>query len=302
MSILTCIQNILQLFIPPIVIKGARAVKNLFKNPDLYSLGFHYLEYAPNGWQTQLPNGQNIGWSVDSVVDTEKSKWNIFCRNLEGPGPLGFSHEHHDLSVIRNPNFHNVHISYAYVLALAAHRKNSISVLDWGGALGHYYLVGKAVLPDVSIDFHVKEVPLIAKAGKQVNPEVHWYDDESCLERDYDLIMMTGSIPYMKDWADVLHRIAPSVKDYLFIARLPVVEHSPSFVAIQRLYNSQMLHQQINQAEFLETVKDTGLTLVREFVVGDRPYIRGAPEQCEVRGWLFKRDMISGEYNKNENS
>jgi putative methyltransferase (TIGR04325 family) len=289
MSMLTRIEKILKLFIPPIAIKGARAVQDIFTKPDLNSLGFHYLEYAPDGWETRLNNGQNKGWSVDSVVDTEKKKWDAFCRNLDGPGPLGFSHEHTDPSVIRNPNFHNVHISYAYVLALTAHKKDSISVLDWGGALGHYYLVGKAVLPDVSIDFHVKEVPLMAGAGKKLNPEVHWYDDETCLERGYDLVMMTGSIPYMEDWADVLHRIARSIKEYLFISRLPVVENSPSFVAVQRLYNSQMLHQQINQTELLETVRETGLTLVREFVVGDRPYIKGAPEQCEVRGWLFKR-------------
>ena len=289
MSILTRIESIVKLFIPPILIKGAQTVQNLFQKPDLYTLGFHCLEYAPNGWQTKLNNGQHKGWSVDSVIDTEKAKWDIFCRNLEGSGPLGFSHEHTDLSVIRNPNFHNVHISYAYVLALVAHKKDSISVLDWGGALGHYYLLGKAVLPDVEIDFHVKEVPLMVKAGEKLNPEVHWYDDETCLERDYDLVMMTGSIPYMEDWAHVLHRIARSIKGYLFISRLPVVEQSPSFVAIQRLYNSQMLHQQINQTELLETVRETGLTLVREFVVGDRPYIKGAPEQCEVRGWLFKK-------------
>ena len=290
MSIQTRMENILKLFIPPIVIKGARFVQNLFKKPDLHSMGFHTLEYAPNGWQTQLNNNRNKGWSVNSVIDTEKAKWNVFCRNLEGPGPLGFSHEHTDLSIIRNPNFHNVHISYAYVLALTAHKKDSISVLDWGGALGHYYLVAKAVLPGVDIDFHVKEVPLMAKAGEQLNPEVHWYDDETCLERDYDLVMMTGSIPYMEDWADVLHRITRSIKGYLFISRLPVVENSPSFVAVQHLYNSQMLHQQINQTELLETVRETGLTLVREFVVGDRPYIKNAPEQCEVRGWLFKRE------------
>jgi putative methyltransferase (TIGR04325 family) len=293
MSIQTRMENILKLFIPPIVIKGARFVQNLLQKPDLYSMGFHTLEYAPNGWQTQLNNNRNKGWSVNSVIDTEKAKWDVFCRNLEGSGPLGFSHEHTDLSIIRNPNFHNVHISYAYVLALTAHKKDSISVLDWGGALGHYYLVAKAVLPGVDIDFHVKEVPLMAKAGEQLNPEVNWYDDETCLERDYDLVMMTGSIPYMEDWADVLRRIARSIKGYLFISRLPVVEHSPSFVAIQRLYNSQMLHQQINQTELLETVGETGLTLVREFVVGDRPYIKGAPEQCEVRGWLFKKETMS---------
>ena len=293
MSILTRLDSILKLFIPPIVINGARTFQNLFKKPNLYSIGFHSLEYTPDGWQTKLKNTQNKGWNVNSVIDTEKAKWDIFCQNLKGSGPLGFSHEHTDPFVIRNPNFHNVHISYAYVLALAAHKKDSISVLDWGGALGHYYLVGKAVLPNLDIDFHVKEVPLMAKAGEQLNPEVHWYDDETCLEREYDLVMMTGSIPYMEDWADVLHRIARSIKKYLFVSRLPVVQNSPSFVAIQRLYNSQMLHQLINQTEFLETVKETGLSLVREFVVGDRPYIKGAPEQCEVRGWLFKKETAS---------
>jgi putative methyltransferase (TIGR04325 family) len=293
MPILTRINNTLKLFIPPILIKGARFVQDFFKRPDLYSIGFHRLEYAPDGWQTKLKNNQNKGWSVNSVIDIEIAKWDAFCRNLEGPSPLGFSHEHTDLSFTRNPNFHNVHISYAYVLALAAHKKDSISVLDWGGALGHYYLIGKAVLPDVNIDFHVKEVPLMVHAGEEINPDVHWYDDETCLERDYDLIMMTGSIPYMEDWADVLHRIARSVKGYLFIARLPVIKNSPSFVAVQHLYNSQMLHQLINKKEFLETVKKTGLTLVREFVVGDRPYIKGAPEQCEVRGWLFKRETMA---------
>jgi len=206
--------------------------------------------------------------------------------------PLGFSHENTDQSVVRNPSFHNVHISYAYVLALAAHKKDRISVLDWGGALGHYYQVGKAVLPEVDIDFHVKEVPMMVRAGKQVNPEVHFYDDETCLERDYDLVMMSGSIPYMEDWADILHRVARSTGKYLFISRLPIVEKSPSFVSVQRLYHSQMLHQLINQTELLETAKKTGLKFVREFVVGDRPYIKGAPEQCEVRGYLFKRETV----------
>ena len=175
-STLSFIERIFNLFIPPIVIKCAQAVKNLLQKP--------VLEYAPDGWQTQLNNSKNQGWNVDSVVDNEKTKWDAFCRNLEGSGPLGFSHEHTDLSVIRNPNFHNVHISYAYVLTLTAHHKDRISVLDWGGSLGHYYLVGKAVLPDVSIEYHVKEVPLMAEAGKRLNPEVHWYDDESCLERE----------------------------------------------------------------------------------------------------------------------
>ena len=285
MSTLARIQKILKLFIPPIVIKSAQAVKNLFQKP--------LLEYAPDGWQTPLSNDLNQGWNVDSVIDNEKAKWDAFCRNIEGPGPLGFSHEHSDLTAIHDTNFHNVHISYAYVLALTAHHKDRISVLDWGGSLGHYYLVGKAVLPGVSIDYHVKEVPLIAEAGRKMNPEVHWYEDESCLEREYDLVMLNGSLPYLKDWVETLHRITRSVKEYLFLFRLPVVQDSPSFISFERLYNSQMLHQQLNQAELMEAVKETGLILMREFVVGEPPFIKNAPEQCEMRGWLFRTKFAS---------
>ena len=289
MSTRSLIEKYLNLFIPPIVIKGVRTIKNILKKEDMGSLGYRYMEYAPEGWKTQLANDQNKGWSVDSVVEAESVKWEAFNNNLKGAGPLGFSHEHTDMSVVRNPSFHNVHISFAYVLALAAHKKDSVSVLDHGGSLGHYYQIGKAVLPDVAIDFHVKEVPMVAEAGRQINPEVHWYDDESCLGRSYDLVMITGAIPYMEDWIDAMHRISKAVGNYLFIARLPVIEKCPSFVSVQHIYNSQMLHQQFNQGEVLEVVKDTGLTLVREFVIGDRPYIKGAPEQCEVRGWLFRK-------------
>jgi len=277
--------NILKLLIPPFIINCAHAIQNSFRKATL--------EYAPDGWRTPLDDGQSQGWSVDSVVDNEKAKWDDYCRNLQGPGPLGFSHEHTDLSVIRNSDFHNVHISYAYVLALAAHKKDRISVLDWGGSLGHYYLLGKAVLPDVSIDYHVKEVPLMAKAGKELNPEVNWYTDETCLEKEYDLIMMNGSLLYLEDWARVLHRTARAVREYLFLFRLLVVQNSSSFISIERLYHSQMLHQQLNQSELLEAVNETGLTLIREFVVGDPPYIKNAPEQCEMRGWLFKRMTTS---------
>jgi putative methyltransferase (TIGR04325 family) len=265
------------------------AIQNKLKKEDKGSLGYRYMEYAPEGWKTQLANDQNKGWSVDSVVEAESVKWEAFNNNLKGAGPLGFSHEHTDMSVVRNPSFHNVHISFAYVLTLAARKKDNVSVLDYGGSLGHYYQIGKAVLPDVAIDFHVKEVSMVAEAGRQINPEVHWYDDESCLDRSYDLVMITGAIPYMEDWIDAMHRISKAVGNYLFIARLPVIEKCPSFVSVQHIYNSQMLHQQFNQGEVLEVVKDTGLTLVREFVIGDRPYIKGAPEQCEVRGWLFRK-------------
>jgi len=34
------------------------------------------------------------------------------------------------------------------------------------------------------------------------------------------------------------------------------------------------------------------LQIIREFIIGDKPYIVDAPEQCELKGWLFRRGEI----------
>ena len=141
------------------------------------------LEYAPRGWKTLRKDDKSGGWAAESVAKAERAKWELFCRNSEGNGPLGFSHEHSNLSETGVVSFHNDHMSFAYVLALAAHQRDFLSVLDWGGALGHYCLIGKAVLPNVRLDFHCKEMPLLARLGKELNSSVTWYDDDSCLSR-----------------------------------------------------------------------------------------------------------------------
>lgn len=277
------LKNIARLVLPPIVVKALARLRT--QNPK-----DHVFEYAPEARrEMRTPDAaQTEGWNAESVAETERVKWEAFCRNLAGTGPLGFAHEHPDMDVTRFVPFHNVHITYAYVLALTAHHQDAISVLDWGGALGHYYQIGKAVLPDVKIDFHCKEVPKLAEVGKHLNPEVHWYADESCLERSYDLVMMNGSLQYSPDWQDTLRRLAAVAKRYFFLTRLGVVENSPSFPARQRVYGTEMIHMQLNQTEVLQVAESAGLKLLREVVVGDKPYIHGAPEQCELRGWIFK--------------
>jgi hypothetical protein len=44
----------------------------------------------------------------------------------------------------------------------------------------------------------------------------------------------------------------------------------------------------LNKAEFLAEASKLGLTLVREFVIGEQPPIANAPEPCQYRGFLFR--------------
>ena len=247
------------------------------------------LEYAPKGWKTVLEADETVGWNALSVVTTEKEKWDVFCNLVRGAGPLGFSHEHTDMASTRNISFHNVHITYGYVLALAAHQKSSLSVLDYGGGLGHYYQLGKSLLPDVELRFHCKEMPRIAEAGQLLNPEIQWFTDDSCLKRTFDLVMISSSLQYIERWQDFLKAISPAVGEYLFLMRIPVVERADSFVAVQKVYGTKMLHWQFNKDALLQTIEREGFMIVREFVVGDRTYIKRAPEQFELRSWLFRK-------------
>jgi putative methyltransferase (TIGR04325 family) len=285
------LKKIIRLLTPPIVLKAFSYLKPR-SAPD------HVLEYAPDAWDIKPPaDAAMSGWSSGNVAETERAKWDTFCRNLEGAGPLGFAHEHPDLTVTRHVPFHNVHMTYAYVLALTARRKEAISVLDYGGALGHYYQIARAVVPDVKIEFHCKEVPSLAALGQQLNPEIHWHVDDSCLNRSYDLVMMNGSLQYMRDWQTTIARVSAAANEYFFLTRVPVVEHHPSFPARQRIYDTEMVHLQFNQDELLRVAAGAGLKLLREVVVGDRPYIHNAPEQCELRGWIFKPAAAAGTEN-----
>jgi hypothetical protein len=44
-----------------------------------------------------------------------------------------------------------------------------------------------------------------------------------------------------------------------------------------------MLHRQFDHSNLLS------FAIEREAEIGDRPYVKGAPEECELRGWLFRR-------------
>ena len=91
-------------------------------------------------------------------------------------------------------------------------------ILDWGGGLGHYYLLAKTFLPEnFRLDYHCKDVPTIVHAGKELAPEINWYQDDSCLCRDYDLVMVSGSLQYCREWRHFLKQIRKATRRYFFL-------------------------------------------------------------------------------------
>ncbi len=265
------LRRVIVALLPPIVTDSYRALRRKW-NPPL-----PILEFSPRGWDEGQIVSSSSGWNAESVVEATRAENVESIRLLLNGGPLGIGHQH------------NLHASFAYVLARAAHNKGSLSVLDWGSGLGYYYYVAKAALPEVDIDFHCNETATLAAAGRQVVPEATWYADTTRFDRQFDVVMLSGSLQCLRDWKDQLRAVAGSAAEWLYITRLPVVDRVPTFAAVQRVYGSVMLHWQFNRAEVLSFVESLGFEVEREFEIGDRPDVKNAPEPCELRGWLFRR-------------
>jgi putative methyltransferase (TIGR04325 family) len=247
--------------------------------------------YIPEGWAYAKTHPEVQGWNVRDVLQVYKHKWPRYVEIVQGTGPLGVAHES-DLSTNEDIDSHNTCMAFAYAIALAAHRSDALSMLDWGGGIGHYYVLARALLPDVEIDYHCKDVPLLAEYGAQLLPQQHFYVDESCLDRTYDFVMASGAMHYTEEWQALLAGLGRATKGYLYVTRLPTVLDASSFVIVQRPYsygyNTEYLSWCLNRAEFVREVERQGLTFVREFVLAERPFIVDAPEQCQYRGFLFR--------------
>jgi putative methyltransferase (TIGR04325 family) len=165
-------------------------------------------------------------------------------------------------------------------------------MLDWGGGIGHYAIYARALLPEVALDYHCRDLPRFAAAAKDVLPEAAFHDaDETALARTYDLVLASSSLHYSRDWRAALAKLAAVAAPYLYVTRQPFVETAASFVVVQRPYRYGYMTEYpgwfLNRAEFLGETRALGLQLLREFLIAERPVVRGAPEQADYRGFLF---------------
>lgn len=248
---------------------------------------------AMEAWNPRS-NENDAGWNAESVVHTQIERWNGFRANLAGPGPLGVSHESPPSAGRENTWAHNLIMTYGYVLALAAHQKSKLSILDWGGGAGHYYEFSRSLLPVCSIDYTCSDLLPLIKAGRSLSPEINFVEapDEG-LDLRYDLVMAGSSLWYAEDWRHYAARLATCSNEWLYITRMMFVDSVASFPAVQRPwkfgYNTEYQCWILNRFEFVEEVSRHGMTLFREFVFGAGPEITNAPEQGIFRGFLFRR-------------
>jgi hypothetical protein len=182
------------------------------ENPPAPDEALPEWEYVPEGFaRTRVAGDQAaIGWGAEEVARAYREKWPRFLEALEGPGPLGVYHEvpaggpigRHDVVA------QNSVLAFAFALARATNGSEPVSVLDLGGALGHYHVIARRLFPELELDYHCRELPAICAQGREVSPEVTFHDTDDCFERFYDLVMASASLQYAEDWRELVQRLA----------------------------------------------------------------------------------------------
>lgn len=285
--------------IPPLLIDALRAWRRrLLRQPAEW-------EFVGPTWPADSQAAARA-WNDPSIVRRYEQVWHRYRAAAESTQPLCVTPElvpDHDLT--RNLYdehdilFHNTIMTFAYAIARAAHLKREVRVLDWGGALGHYALLARSLFPDVTFDYHCKEVPEIAEAGRRVSTAVTFHQEDDILDQTFDLIIASGSLQYAQHWDDLLGRFSRASQSYIFLNQVPIVVDHDSFVIVQRPYRygyeTEYISWCLRRSEMMRGFERLGLAVDREFVHGFKPPIAGSPSPVEYRGYLLKTQRGSSD-------
>jgi putative methyltransferase (TIGR04325 family) len=235
-----------------------------------------------------------MGWDAEDVARAYRDKWPAFLDAVSGTGPLGVNHEvltgapidRHDVTA------QNTHLALGYAVARTPRSGSRLSVLDWGGALGHHFVVIKQLYPELDLDYHCREMPAVCAAGRATVPEVTFHDDDGCLDREYDLVLASSALQYAEDWRALVGRFARSARGRVFITRLPwATDGHDSFIVLQRAdaygYATEYLGWVFNRRELLDVAEEARLRLEREFILHEDIRIPDAPDGMTHSAFLF---------------
>ena len=294
MELARLLKTVAAALLPPIVTAGARRLRAALLHQG--SRGSPEWEHVPDSdavWTA------TAGWGHGSIAARQAQQWPSFVDSIRPPRVIGISHEapaHQPADVA----VHNTIMSFAYVLGRVSSDKSgaTLSVLDWGGGIGHYYRYARELFPEISLDYSIADLPELCDVGAKRNPDVAYYADKArALARSYDLVLASSSLQYARDVHGLTGQLCKAARRYLLVTRMPFVDAHADFVVVQRPhrygYETEYAGWFLNRAGFINNVEANGFELDREFIVAEQPFVPNAPEQCRYRGFLFKRSEDS---------
>ena len=236
---------------------------------------------------SEWPDSAAGGWGVAATTAAEGYVEGV-RRMTEGAALAYLSTEEPAGWFSLDPQFHNRMVQFGFVAARASSASGTLNILDYGGGFGGHANALRRLLPMLRFQYTVCELPSFCEQGRKLNREIHFVSSLQEAGKGYDLVYASSSVQYTRDWRRLLRELCAASKGCLFVTRTPFVVNGPSFIVMQRAYNTQYAGWVLNKNEFVEEVHAASpLRLQEVFVNGCGLAVRGAPEPNVHLGMLF---------------
>lgn len=153
------------------------------------------------------------------------------------------------------------------IAAMVRSKKQTVSILDFGGGLGlTYYHVAHGLPNKDGLQFDVVDIPEVCRSGKEIfsdEPYISFYENLPLpnKKQPYDIVHLGSSLQYIEDWKAFLHELAELKAYYMVFTNLQAGD-VPTYATVQNYYGSTMPNWFFNLEEFIAIMRENEYGLI----------------------------------------
>jgi putative methyltransferase (TIGR04325 family) len=181
------------------------------------------MEKIYSSYHSALADCHNSGYNSELLAAVVSQKTSRFAKELQQTRKL-------DLTALR---------SMIFLGAIQPCNRDTLRVLDFGGACGYHYLIAKALQPTLNYDWRVVESEAMAEAGTKDHQtdELSFFPSISaCVREDWlpEVIFASSSLQYVPDPNYTVSELLNIGSELCYITRTPLSDFDQSLVTIQK--------------------------------------------------------------------
>lgn len=179
------------------------------------------------------------------------------------------------------------HVQIVAALGVAIQQKETLRVLDVGGARGEYFEIVQNLFSGTKIDWTVLETPSLVPrtvSERRGNSQITWTSEQSTCIGPFDVVLLSSVLQYVEKPNELLQDMS-RLTSKLIINRLPLISGLQDEVAVQhlRMYGRRGSYPAwfFSESRFLEAVGDLGHVTYRWISPSDTHVFRWKEVPCQ---------------------